>query len=54
MKDEQAKQTVVVGMSGGKDSFVVAKLCVEAIGKENVWYIPSSCNESKSTISAWF
>lgn len=27
---------VVIGMSGGKDSFVVAKLCCEAIGKENV------------------
>lgn len=26
----------VVGMSGGKDSFVVAKLCVEALGKDNV------------------
>ncbi len=28
---------VVVGMSGGKDSFVVAKLCVLALGKENVF-----------------
>lgn len=28
---------VVLGMSGGKDSFVVAKLCCEAIGKENVF-----------------
>ena len=27
---------VVIGMSGGKDSFVVAKLCVEALGKDNV------------------
>ena len=27
---------VVIGMSGGKDSFVVAKLCIEALGKENV------------------
>ena len=26
----------VVGMSGGKDSFVVAKLCEMALGKENV------------------
>lgn len=26
----------VIGMSGGKDSFVVAKLCTEALGKENV------------------
>lgn len=27
---------VVIGMSGGKDSLVTAKLCTEAIGKENV------------------
>lgn len=27
---------VVLGMSGGKDSLVVAKLCADAIGKENV------------------
>lgn len=28
---------VVVGMSGGKDSFVVAKLCADAIGREKVF-----------------
>ena len=28
---------VVVGMSGGKDSFVVAALAVEAIGENNVF-----------------
>lgn len=28
---------VVLGMSGGKDSLVVAKLCAEAIGSENVF-----------------
>ena len=28
---------VVVGMSGGKDSFVVAKLCTLALGVENVF-----------------
>lgn len=27
---------VVIGMSGGKDSLVVAKLCVEALGKDKV------------------
>ena len=27
----------VLGMSGGKDSLVVAKLCIEAIGKERVF-----------------
>ena len=30
---------VVVGMSGGKDSLVVAKLCADAIGKKNVFGI---------------
>ncbi len=28
---------VVVGMSGGKDSYIVAKLCSLALGKENVF-----------------
>ena len=28
---------IVIGISGGKDSTVVAKLCVEAIGKERVF-----------------
>ena len=28
---------IVIGISGGKDSAVVAKLCVEAIGKERVF-----------------
>lgn len=28
---------VVIGMSGGKDSLVVAKLCVDALGKEKVF-----------------
>ena len=27
---------VVLGMSGGKDSLIVAKLCINALGKENV------------------
>ena len=27
---------VVIGMSGGKDSLIVAKLCINAIGRENV------------------
>lgn len=30
---------VVIGMSGGKDSFVVAKLCTLAIGSDNVFGI---------------
>lgn len=30
---------VVIGISGGKDSLVAAKLCCEAVGKENVYGI---------------
>lgn len=34
---ENAKaKGIVIGMSGGKDSFITAKLCANAIGKENV------------------
>lgn len=36
IKNSKAKG-VVVGMSGGKDSLVVAKLCCEAIGSEKVF-----------------
>ena len=28
---------IVIGMSGGKDSTIVGKLCAEALGKENVY-----------------
>ena len=35
-KENSFAKGVVIGMSGGKDSFVVAKLCVDALGKENV------------------
>lgn len=27
----------VIGISGGKDSTIVAKLCIEALGKDRVW-----------------
>ena len=37
--DSAKAKGVVLGMSGGKDSFVVAKLCCEAIGKQNVFGI---------------
>ena len=36
VKNSHAKG-VIIGMSGGKDSFIVAKLCAIAIGKENVF-----------------
>ena len=36
VKNSYAKG-VIIGMSGGKDSFIVAKLCAIAIGKENVF-----------------
>lgn len=35
-KENSFAKGAVVGMSGGKDSFVTAKLCIEALGKENV------------------
>lgn len=36
--DENGKDcNAVVGISGGKDSSVVAALCVEALGKDKVW-----------------
>ena len=40
----------VVGMSGGKDSFVVAKLCVNALGKDKVLGVimPNGETEEKS------
>lgn len=37
----------IVGISGGKDSTIVAKLCVEALGKDRVWGVlmPNVWNE---------
>lgn len=37
----------VVGISGGKDSSVVAALCVEALGKERVTGVLMPCGEQK-------
>ena len=37
--------TAVVGISGGKDSSVVAALCVEALGKERVLGVLMPCGE---------
>lgn len=36
---ESGGDSLVIGISGGKDSSVAAALCVEAIGKENVYGI---------------
>ena len=33
----------IIGISGGTDSSVVAKLCVEALGKENVIGVLMPC-----------
>lgn len=38
---------IVIGISGGKDSTVVAKLCVEAIGKERVFGVLMPNGEQK-------
>ena len=34
--EDSHMKKVVIGMSGGKDSYVAGKLCCEALGKENV------------------
>ena len=44
---------VVLGMSGGKDSFVVAKLCCEAIGKQNVFGIIMPKGEMLDIDNGW-
>ena len=38
---------VVLGMSGGKDSYIAAALCAKAIGKENVFGVILPCNQQK-------
>lgn len=38
---------IVIGMSGGKDSFITAKLCANAIGKGNVLGVLMPNGESK-------
>ena len=43
---------VVIGMSGGKDSLVVAKLCIEAIGKEKVFGVIMPNGEMKDILDA--
>ena len=45
---------VVIGMSGGKDSFVVAALAVEAIGSENVFGIIMPNGDQKDINDAIF
>lgn len=40
-----ATSKAVIGISGGKDSSVVAKLCVEALGKERVLGVLMPCGE---------
>ncbi|MBQ1770643.1 MAG: NAD(+) synthase, partial [Clostridia bacterium] len=39
--------SAVVGISGGKDSSVVAALCAEALGKERVVGVLMPCGEQK-------
>ena len=38
-------KNVVVGISGGKDSSVVAALCVKAYGKEHLYGILKPCTK---------
>ena len=45
---EKNRQTkVVIGISGGKDSSVVAAICAKAIGPENVFGVMMPCGEQK-------
>ena len=43
----------IVGISGGKDSSVVAALCVEALGKERVIGVLMPCGEQKDIDMAY-
>ena len=43
---------VVLGMSGGKDSLICAKLCVEALGSENVFGVIMPNGEQKDISDA--
>ena len=45
--------SVVIGISGGKDSSIVAALCAEAIGKENVYGILLPNGEQKDISFAY-
>lgn len=41
------QKIAVIGISGGKDSSVVAALCAAALGKENVFGVLMPCGEQK-------
>lgn len=43
---------VVIGMSGGKDSLIVAKLCIEALGKDKVFGVIMPNGEMKDKSDA--
>lgn len=43
----------VIGISGGKDSTVVAALCVEALGKENVFGLLMPCGNQKDIADSY-
>lgn len=46
-KKSSNAEGIVIGISGGKDSTVVAKLCVEAIGKDKVFGVLMPNGEQK-------
>ena len=46
-KESGNAEGIVIGISGGKDSTIVAKLCVEAIGKEKVFGVLMPNGEQK-------
>lgn len=51
--DTQPGQNAVVGISGGKDSSVVAALCVEALGKDRVIGILMPQGQQKDIYAAY-
>ena len=45
--------SAVIGISGGKDSSIVAALCVEALGKERVFGVLMPCGEQHDIDAAY-
>ena len=52
LKEQLGDSTAVIGISGGKDSSVVAALCVEAVGKDKVLGVLMPNGEQKDIMDA--
>lgn len=51
-EDNNLKKKAIIGISGGKDSSVVAALCVKAFGKENVLGVMMPNGEQKDILDS--